>query len=462
MGTSIKKTALVAALTATLPTIASPQGGAGASGGVQVDLGISSSLTVDDNFQLKPVSPGTSTTWDNRLTFGITSSNQTQRLSLTGSTVLRFADIPGRTVSGFEDPNLRFSYALDGSNSRLAFDARYRDVDREFLNPFQVEQEEQQFGSLVGDGGSQVTQNYRLTFDTGLNDPFGLSFNLGRDVKDYSNTVNPTLFDAETDTAAVTARFTVSPVTQLSLTASEKWYEADDAVQTDRETLDVSVGLQQDITQTLLMNASLGYSDIETTTTGGTTTRSGATGSLGLTQAFNNGSASVNLSQTQNQNGARTSLDFGRQLQLPNGSIGGTLGLSEGPSGDVDWTARLAYATQLKSSNFNASLQRGVTTNNQNAEVVDTRLTVGYGLEIDNSSRFDVTFNYGRTESGGIGLTPTVDRTNLRAAYTRSLTADWNLQGGVQLRRIDDDSAVGPADSNSLFLTLDRTFSFRP
>ncbi|MFM2357179.1 MAG: hypothetical protein RLZZ528_2915 [Pseudomonadota bacterium] len=462
MGTSKTTTAIIAALSAAYPTIASPQGGAGATGGLQVDLGIKSSLSVDDNFQLRPLSGGTTTIWDNTLTFGLTSATQISRLALTGSAVLRFAEIPGRSIAGLEDPNLRLTYALDTGNSRLSVDGRYRNADREFLNPFQVEQEEQQFGPLVGDGGTQETKSLRLTFDTGINDPIGATFRLGHDEKDFSGVVNPALFDSETDSLGASVRFTLSPITQLTLDADESWYSANDAPQTERDTRNLSVGLAHELTQTLALNARLGWSEIETTTLGGTSTRDGATYAIGLVQTFQNGTASFDLDQSQNQNGERTTLSFGRQLQLPNGNLGATLGLTDGPGSGIDWIATVTYGTQLRSSSFDVSFRRASTTNNQNNEVIDTRLSLSYVQDIDSVSKFDVTVDYGRTEDGGTGATPTVERTNLRAAYTRALTTDWNLQGGVVLRRVDDQAAIGPAESSSLFLTLDRQFSFRP
>lgn len=466
MGTSKTTTAIIAALTSMIPTFASSQGGAGVSGGtggLQVDLGLTSKLSVDDNFQLNPTSTGTSTIWDNTLTFGILSVGQTQSLSLTGSGVLRFADIPGRTISGFEDPNLRLSYSLDAANSRLTFDARFRKADREFLDPFKVEQEEQQFGPLVGDGGTQTDKSARLNFTTGINDPIGFAVRLSRVEKDYAGVVNPQLFDTETDSAGATVTFRPSQLTQISVNADQTWYTAQDALNTDRDTTDVNVSLRTDVTQTLILNAQLGYVDIDTTQGGVQSTSSGATGLIGLSQTFVNGSANVTLDTTRNQNGRRTTLTFGRQYQLPRGSLSASFGLTEGPNANgLDWVARVNYVLALKSSNVDISLQRAATTNANSAEVIDTRLTATYGYTIDNNSSLSLGLNYGRTEDGGAGTTPTVDRATLTASYNRALTKDWRLSGGVQMRYIDDRAATGPAKSNSLFLTLDRTFSFRP
>jgi hypothetical protein len=77
-------------------------------------------------------------------------------------------------------------------------------------------------------------------------------------------------------------------------------------------------------------------------------------------------------------------------------------------------------------------------------------------------SRVDVSFDWGRSESQTAGGPATIDRSNLRAAYTRALTSDWNVTGGVLLRHRKDASIPGSAQSNAVFVTLGRNFSFRP
>ena len=107
------------------------------------------------------------------------------------------------------------------------------------------------------------------------------------------------------------------------------------------------------------------------------------------------------------------------------------------------------------------SVNRSASTNNLNQDILDTRIAVGYGRDINNVSRIDLTLNWGRSEDAGSSGAPTIDLTNLNAAYTRALTSDWNMTGGLTLRQRTE---TGKADANStaLFLTLGRNFSFRP
>lgn len=442
------------------------QPAAPATGGLQVDIGVSSTLKVDDNFELQPTSSGTSTIWDNRLTFGLSSVTGVQDFSLNGSGVLRYGDIPGRSLSGFEDPTLRLQYQLNGVNSQLGLTARYRHVDREFIDPFQIEQEENNAAAFYSGGGTVTFRNAALSFVTGINDPLTFSLDLAHDEKDYdaaAQAANARLFGNKTDDVNATLALQVSPVTSLRFNAGVAHYTADDTQQTDRTTTDYSIGVVQDISPVLVLDARIGQTKVETDTNTGTASRDGVTGAVTLTRTLANGTAFVGVDSTVNQNGARNSFRFGRSLQLPLGSFSAMVGGTHSPSGKTYVIATLAYDRQLKTSNIGVSLNRAVNTNNVSEDVLDTRLSVTYGYEINNNSRLDFTLNWGQSESAGIGNAPTIERTSLRAAYSYDLTQDWALSGGVLLRhRNDSTPGVGDAQSNSIFVTLDRTFSFRP
>lgn len=472
VGTSRNKIAVIAALTTTLwPTYALPQQGGAGAGGLQFDIGVSSTMKVDDNFTLVPNSPGTTTVFDNKFDFNLSSVNSLHNLNLHASTVLRYAEFPGRKTSGLEDPNLRLNYTTGNSNSNLALDARYRRVDREFLNPFAVEQDEiDPTVDLLGGGGNVTTRRAGLTFQTGINDPLGFTLALRHDDKSYSGigalppATQARLFDTETDRINATVTMRISPVTQFRVNGGLTKYDAEDSVLTDRTTQDYAIGVVQDINPVLVLDAQIGYTDVETTTTGGTVQRTSTTGAVTLTQTLTNGTVFGSINSTLNQNGTRATFRFGRSLQLASGSFAGSLGATRGPGGDNQVVAALSYNRQINnSSDIQITLDRSASTNNSSEDVLDTRLGVNYGYAIDNLSRIDLTMNVARSENIDNSTAPTIDRQSFRASYTRSLTPDWNLTGGFQLRNKKDSTvAAGSARSNSIFLTLDRTFSFRP
>lgn len=436
-----------------------------APGGLQVDFGITTRLSADDNYQLQPNSAGTSTFWDNTLTFGLSSVTAVRDLNLTASGVFRYGHIPGRTVSGLEDPTVRFRYTLDGVNSRLSLNARYRNVDREFLDPFQVEQEEQLSGSLLGGGGNVSFRFAGLDYVTGINDPLTLTLALSHDQKDYdavAMAANPLLFGNTTDKISATAAFKVAPVTTVRFQAGIDNFTAEDSVSTDRTTTNYSVGLLHDIDPALVLDAQIGYSEVETTTTGGVAQVDGMTGALTLTKALANGTVFAGYDATVNENGTRTTLSFGRDLQLPLGNLIAQIGGTHTPSGDTYVTGSLALTRQLRDSDLTLSVARAVSTNTSSSDIVDTRVTFDYGYAINNNSRLSLSLNWGRSESVIGGAAPTVERTTLDAAYSYDLTQDWALTGGVTLRKRTDSSIAGDANSNAVFLSLGRSFNYRP
>lgn len=466
VGTSGTTSAATTTTSGTTAATAAAQPAAPASGGLQVDINVSSKLTIDDNFNLQQISGGTSTIWDNPVSIDVTSVTGVQDFSLTGSGVLRYADIPGRTVSGFEDPTIRLRYQLDGVNSRLSLNARYRNVDREFLDPFKIEQEEANSNGFYFGGGTVTFKNAALNFVTGLNDPLTFTLDVSRDERDYDATAeaaNRALFDSETNRIAGTVAMKLSPLTLLNLKAGVAHYTANDSGKTDRTTTDYAIGVTQDINPVLVLDASLGYTEVETDTTSRTDKRDGVTGNATLTQTMPNGTIFGTIGSTINQNGTTTTLRFGRDLQLPLGNLSASIGGAHTPSGDTHVVATLAYDRQIKDSNIAVSLTRGVSTNGLNQDVLDTRLSVAYAYDINANSRLGLSMNWGQSETAGIGAAPTIERTNLQATYSYDLTSDWALTGGVNVRRRSDSAAgVGDAQSNSVFVSLGRTFSYRP
>lgn len=477
MGRKSSKIAVIAALTTLWPVNASSQQGGvqavgGApqqavpanqpAGGLQYDMSLSFTGRYDDNYSLTPgTSPGDSYFFDTRLGFNISSVTRAYSLNLGGSGVLRYGDIPGRSLSGFEEPILNFAFATDSSNSRFGADLRYRQVDREFIDPFRIEREELTSNGLIDDGGDLEQLNGGLLYETGINGPATALLSYRLNNKTYSNVTDPRLFDTDQDIYQGTLTLRVDPLTRLRFNAALTDYVAEDSVQTDRRTLDYSVGVVRDIDKSLVLDAQIGYTSVDTERLTGNTDNSGLTGGITLAKTLPDGSIFGTISSTRNQNGERTTLRFGRDLQFKNGSLDGALGLTRGDTGSTDWIGTLAYTHQVQTSDFTFALNRNASTNNSDEDLLNTRLSVGYGYTINSASRLDITIDWGRSEDGGVGSAPTVDRTNLRATYTHQLTTDWSLQGGYVWRN-KSETGFQDATSNSVFVTLDRNFSFRP
>lgn len=469
MGSKTSKIAVIAAVTMLWPTFASPQqGGAGASGGLQIDIGVSSKFSADSNFTLSSANPGASYISDTKLTFGISSKTSAYDFSLIAGSTLRFADIPGRSVSGLEDPTLKLRFVADSSNSRLTLTGGYRFVDREFLNPFQVEREEQALGLLVGNGGTLRDRSVGLKYEVGLNAPLGFTLDLSHSDKDYEGVVSSSVRDSTRDSVTGTVRFKLSPVATgrfvVGQTNQENLQATTNALITDRTTTDYSVGVAYDINPVLNLDAQVGYTDVETVRPSGTSSRSGVVGSIALTKSLPNGTVFGSLSSTRNQNGSRVSLTFGRDLQLPTGSLRAVIGTTKADTGNSSVIGSLSYTRQFATDTLTVSINRSASTNANDDEILDTRFGVGYSHPINNVSRLGLSFDWGQTKDTGATTASTVELTNLQATYSYDLTSDWSLSSGIEWRKRVDTDPLSPtdADSTSLFVTLGRNFSFRP
>lgn len=443
------------------PTAAAGASTGGPQPGLQIDMGLKTSLKADSNLPLTPGSSrGTSSVSDTNLSFGLSSVTSAYTLTVKTTGVLRYAHIPGRTIHGLEDPILNALFIADSSNSRLTLNAHLRYVDRLFLSPFQVEQEDLQAG-IISNGGTLRDPSYSLRYETGLNAPLGALFNLSHAEKNYSGVTNPRLFDTVTDRADAQATLRFNQVTTGRVTAAYTHYTAQDLLQTDRRTTDYAVGVIRDLTQTLQLDAQIGHTDVQTDTVGGTAHSNGLTGSVGLTQTMTNGTIFGTLSTTRNQNGARTTLSFGRDLALPNGNLRASIGATKGSIGSGAIIGSLAYSWQLPVDTFSVTLDRSTATNNSSQDVLNTRLDLSWDHTINSVSSVNLAVNWVRQEHTRVAGAPTIQLTNLDATYRRQLTSDWAMTSGLTYRTRTETGKLD-AHSTAVFVTLGRNFSFRP
>lgn len=456
MGITGKRFAVAATVITLAPTFAAAQtgGGEGNPGGFQIDIGLTTGLTYDSNLSLDP-GGDSATIWDTGLTVALSSVTPSQRFDFVVGGVLRYIDTEGDSEFGLEDPRARFGYLRESLNSRLEFAASYSDVDRDFLDPFTDVTDES------GDSGTVATTDVELRYETGLQEPFGFSVDLTHNKIDYSDTTDPDLEDSQTDRAIVEARMRLSSVSTVTVSADREWYEADDAEQTDRDSVTYLATLRHEMGPTLTLDASLGHTRIETEEFGITDVDSGAVGSIGLTRALGNGTANVLLATRIETTGRRTELTFGREMELPRGSLEAMIGASRGNDGDIDAIGSLTYVQRTRSGELTASVSRSAYADDDDDSVLDTRAAVTYRHEINAVSRLDLGVEWSLVDRSAGGIPDETDFTRVSAAYTRELTVDWDLTGGIS-HRTRSDTDEGDADSTSVFVTLSRNFSFRP
>jgi hypothetical protein len=448
-------TALASTKTATGQSVPGTQS---APGGLTLTYGISSGIRVNDNFALDTVSPGNTTILDTTLSFGLLKETQLDTLQFDLDGILRIGDVPGRSETvEFDDPNAFFAYTRDGANSRLVTNARINQVDLNFDDPLR-ELDQINSNSLIIDDGTRTTRRANVLFETGLSEPLGFGFDVQYFDERFKDTTDPGLFDNRTVRSEAFATFRFSSVTSGRLSYVNIDYDADDLLQEQRETDEVIFDLSYAINSITDLSAQIGYTDIdETDTTPISTNEDGLLVGLSLTRALANGSATVGVDSRVTITGRRTNVDISRSLALPNGSLSATLGASRGPSGDVDPIYQLAYTYTLANGLFDASVSRDFRTSFQGDDIRVTLVDLGYLVTINAISSLDFSFAYAAVDDAGNGSVTETDNATFRAAYTRALTADWNISTGYEYRH-RFEQGVGSADSNEIFLTLDRFF----
>ena len=428
-------------------------------GGLSLTFGLASELRADDNYALNENSSGTAFIFDNTLSFGLLSQTLTDTLRLDASGVVRLGDFPETGFdSGFEDPTLSLDYIREAADSRLTFDANYRDADLAFLDP--LAEADLVTGDLIVDTGTRLTYGAGLRLEIGLDAPFGANFNARRQVREYTDTTAPELFDTTTDTVGAGLRFRYSGTGEARLNLSQEDYTAKGTRATDRVTRNITLGVAQDLTPVLSLDASIGLTDLDRGAGSPSGSEDGMTGGVGLIRTLTNGTAGVRFDQTFGVNGERSTLRFSREIELPAGSLSASLGGTKGETGGTEVVARLAYAQDLPRGSFRASVERDVTTNSLDEDVLGTRIGLDYRTDINSLSGLSLSLDYAITESAGDSAASDRDAATFAATYTRELTEDVDLSAGYRHRLRKDNGDT--ARSNAVFLTLSRKVTIRP
>lgn len=435
--------------------------GTGVSGGTTYTFGVNSTLRYNDNLNLDPISPGRSIIFDTRLSFGLTSETPSTRFSLALDGVLRAADLPTGSDTRFDDPGLVLGYVHESANSRITADAAISLVNLDFLDPFEVS-DDVTGTDLIVDTGQRLTRTARVSFETGLNAPFGVIFDLGHEDVRYRDTTDPSLYDNRTNDYGITARLRLSPVADGRVVLKQEDFSGDDAAQTRRRIQEFSFGVAYAVSPVTMLDLSLGVADVRETVgvVPVTTSNRGLIGTFGLTRDLPNGTAGVLLDQEFGINGGRTTLSFSRALEMPSARLSGSLGVSRGDAGDTVIVGAVDFTQVLPNGQISLKIDRGVATDTDGNDILGTRAGLEYTLPISPVSAATFGVDYIAVANAGAGTAEEVSRTGLRASYSHSLTRDWNLTGGFE-HLVRDSDVDGTGRSNSVFLRLERDFVFR-
>lgn len=424
-------------------------------------FGFSTKLGANDNIRLDPDSVGTTVYSDTTLSFGFSSETRNQTLDFAAAGVLRVVNDPTIGVdSGFRDPVVDLVYVLENANSRLTLLANYQRPDLAFLDP--LDQAEIDDQDLFRGGGTREEYVAGVRLETGLQGPLGFEVGLDSRSRRYFDTTDPLLFQNRTDTADMAAIFRFSSVTTGRLDFSNEHYTAEDTVQTDRVTRDLTFDLSHEISAVTAVSLSFGYSDVtETfdTLPGVENVTQGPIGAISIVRLVPNGSVSASLDTIISDVGRQTTLEFGRVFDLPINGLEISFGVTDGDNVDPQPVGSINYIAELPNGSLTTELSREVSVSpTLSQSQVTTRADVSYQLAVNEVSSIGLSFYYAQIDLIGNGLSGLGrERASLNASYTRDITEDWDFVAGYEYRYFSPDTGAS-SRSNAIYFTLQRDF----
>lgn len=438
---------------------------ASGAGAQSVTFGLDQRFEVDDNLALDLDSAGTSYQAITGLSFGYKATTPIDTFSLQASALWRAVEGPSDVRSGFDNQRITLGYTREGARAEFGVDASYRRADVAYLRPFEdfIDEEgnlilPEDLADLTG-AGTRESWAVNANLETGRDMPMGFTLDAGLSGIQYRDTTNPNLTDIDRAHIAAGLRLNLSPVLTGNLGARFATYDADDAAGTYRETTSATLGLTYAASPILTLQASLGYSIIDTEEFGITTTTEGLDLRLGGIRELPNGTISAEISRRVTADGRRLTAQVARSMELPNGALSASIGATSLDGGDPDLIAALNWQHALPTGVINARLSRDVRETNTDSESLTTSLAIGYAYQINANSGLDFNASYIITDESVPGAR--VDRATLTAAYRHALTPDWNLYAGYR-HRMRDDEGIGRAQSNMVFMSIGRQFDLLP
>lgn len=406
-GTALASLTAIAILT--LPAAGQDQGG------LLLRFGVTQELGTNSNPSLAVGGSERENQARTRLSFTALNQTPIDTLSLSVDGVLEFGD--GRQ-NGLSNPGGALSWRREVANSALDLRLGLREREVEDID-FGLGLDPLTGGLVVttrpGTGTERVT-NGNVSLELGRQSPFGATFALGRTDTEYFDATDPNLEDQERTTARATLRFDLSPVTTANLSLS--------TAQLDR--------------------AVSGRSDTDTL-------------GLSLTTARPDGDLSANLNFDDTAGGRRSSFSLGRTLDLPSGSIGGTLGVVRDTGGETSLIASLDWLYALPRGELTLGFDQTVLNDADDVETEVRALEIGLTQSLTPRVSAELGLSYTQRDSTASDL----DTTNISAGVNYALDENWSLALDAN-HRIRDEQGVGRANSTSLSLSVSRTFDWRP
>lgn len=393
-------------------------------GGRRLSFGISERLEATRNPGLTSPSDGTRYRADTRVDMTLSSITRTQSLTFSADAALRAASGPGITDTyELTRPNVSASYERLGPGSSFTLSARLRSEDIAFLRPLEDFIDDdgvlvlpEDFQDLYG-SGTRRTYGATTGLRFGEDGPLGMGVRAGATVTDYVD-AGPALFDHKRYWATLDTRARLAPGRDLTTTLRYSRSESDDPTVATNDVI-------------------------------GADTR--------LVFARRDGQVSIGGGIEDSINGTRASASAGWQRQLPDGSLGLTLGATRTISGSLALTGSANLSRTYAFGTVGANVRRSVGEDSSNAERIATGATVNFSRSLTKTTGLSLGADLAQTTSTMTDLS--VTNVSLRTSINHQLSPDWNMNLGYShYWRNDENSSAGWVGSDVVFFGISRRF----
>lgn len=427
----------IAAVTLLIAALSSPvlsQEGTGVRG----TLSFSQGLEIEDSDFLTRTGLG----------FGITSATRAETFSFTlGTELIGDSSDDADKEFSFANQDAQLRYTRQGANSRLDFSALYTEVELD------DEVVEGIGGTSLISSGAAETKSVNLGLEFGVEGPLGVSLDFSRRDVSYFDTLDPELNDFKTTSLDALANFRIRPSLSLRTRAGIERTDEEDGLDTSTEDSYVGLGVESTTASGLTIIGDVLYDRSETTIAGPIrTTEEGLGIELTVRQDRPNGTIELAMASRIDEDGRRTSAEVKRGYQLRNGAVALSLGVVDQENDD---TLRLIGGVSLERDTRRGTLSANVT---QEASTSDGNPVLNTNLDLELTQSINSVSSW----SAGIGFVSTDEqggtyenRSTATISYTRDLTAEWDLNAGVEYSKDRGESA-----SNTFFLNIRRDFTF--
>lgn len=393
------------------------------------------------------------------LGFGLESvtSIQSFRLNL-GTELEEFQDENDQSFD-FTNSFGTLNYTRATRNASVGADLRYRetDVDGEFFD----EDFAQDGDIITQDDGTRVSFGFTLRGTVGEDAPVGARFDWAYNEINFEDTDDPSLNDSQLNDIDGQIDFRINPRVTLSLTAGYNDFETEDPDGTDRETTRLGLATEFEVSPILTMNVGLSYEEIERT--GGTEqTDNGISADVDLTRDLPNGTIGLRFASEvfANEDGRRSFFSVSRDMDLPRGALGVTLGVTGSDVVGTDPLIEADYRYDLPAGQLTFGISQRVVVDDEDNEDINTTLRAAYDQQINRLSSFG--FNVGLFDRNALDDDgDDGQRIEIGFSYRYDLTRDWGLVSGITYTTLSDDDD-DDRDRTTLFVGVQRSFNWIP